>query len=115
MSSETKAAMKEVIKSAFVPKLRFPEYRGAAAWKSKRLGDLFSNRQETGLTGLPLLSLMDKEGIVPQEESNRKNNSNSDKSKYLRVVPGDIAYRAPRKISALQCFCGHEKAVNRAA
>jgi len=24
-------------------------------------------------------------------------------------------FRAPRKISALQCFCGHEKAVNRAA
>ena len=29
--------------------------------------------------------------------------------------PGSIPIRAPRKISALQCFCGHEKAVNRAA
>jgi type I restriction enzyme, S subunit len=39
---------------------------------------------------------MDKEGIVPQENSKRKDNSNSDKSKYLRVVPGDIAYNTMR-------------------
>ena len=39
---------------------------------------------------------MDKEGIVPQDETNRKNNSSSDKSKYLRVVPGDIAYNTMR-------------------
>jgi type I restriction enzyme S subunit len=112
MSSETKAAMKEVIKPAFVPKLRFPEFRGAAAWKSKRLGDLFSNRQETGLTGLPLLSLMDKEGIVPQEESNRKNNSNSDKSKYLRVVPGDIAYNTMRMWEGRSALVGMEGLVS---
>jgi hypothetical protein len=28
---------------------------------------------------------------------------------------GGIVFRAPRKISAFQCFCGHEKAANRAA
>jgi type I restriction enzyme S subunit len=98
--------------SALVPKLRFPEFRGAAAWESKRLGDLFSNRQETGLTSLQLLSLMDKEGIVPQEESNRKNNSNSDKSKYLRVVPGDIAYNTMRMWEGRSALVGMEGLVS---
>lgn len=113
MSSETEATtMKQEETTALVPKLRFPEFRGAAAWKSKRLGDLFSNRQETGLTGLPLLSLMDKEGIVPQEESNRKNNSNSDKSKYLRVVPGDIAYNTMRMWEGRSALVGMEGLVS---
>jgi len=39
---------------------------------------------------------MDKEGIIPQEESNRKNNASGDLSKYLRVAPGDIAYNTMR-------------------
>ncbi|MCF7818469.1 MAG: restriction endonuclease subunit S [Kiritimatiellales bacterium] len=95
-----------------MPKLRFPEFRGAEGWKSKRLGDLFSDRQEAGLTGLPLLSLMDKEGIVPQEDSNRKNNSNSDKSKYLRVVPGDIAYNTMRMWEGRSAFVGLEGLVS---
>ncbi|MBF0244824.1 MAG: restriction endonuclease subunit S, partial [Planctomycetes bacterium] len=96
----------------FVPKLRFPEFREAGEWKSKRLGDLFSDRQESGLTGLPLLSLMDKEGIVPQEDSNRKNNSNSDKSKYLRVVPGDIAYNTMRMWEGRSALVGLEGLVS---
>jgi type I restriction enzyme S subunit len=109
--AETDIPRKE-LGSALVPNLRFPEFRGAAAWKSKRLGDLFSDRQETGLTGLPLLSLMDKEGIVPQEQSNRKNNSNSDKSKYLRVVPGDIAYNTMRMWEGRSALVGLEGLVS---
>lgn len=113
MSSKTKTtATKEEPTPALVPKLRFPEFRGTAAWKIKRLGDLFSDRQESGLTGLPLLSLMDKEGIVPQEDSNRKNNSNSDKSKYLRVVPGDIAYNTMRMWEGRSAHVGLEGLVS---
>jgi type I restriction enzyme S subunit len=97
---------------ALVPKLRFPEFRGAEGWKSKQLGELFSDRQEAGLSGLPLLSLMDKDGIVPQEDSNRKNNSNSDKSKYLRVVPGDIAYNTMRMWEGRSALVGLEGLVS---
>lgn len=79
-----------------MPRLRFPGFRQAGGWTAAKLGELFTDRQETGATDLPLLSLMDKEGIVPQEETNRKDNSNADKSKYLRVVPGDIAYNTMR-------------------
>ena len=113
MSSKTKTtATQEEARLARVPKLRFPEFRGAEGWKSKRLGDLFSDRQESGLTGLPLLSLMDKEGIVPQEDTNRKNNSNSDKSKYLRVVPGDIAYNTMRMWEGRSALVGLEGLVS---
>lgn len=105
-------ATKEEARPALVPKLRFPEFRGKEGWKSKRLGELFSDRQESGLSGLPLLSLMDKEGIVPQEDSNRKNNSNSDKSKYLRVVPGDIAYNTMRMWEGRSALVGLEGLVS---
>ncbi|MBW8781548.1 MAG: restriction endonuclease subunit S [Verrucomicrobia bacterium] len=97
---------------ALVPTLRFPAFRQADVWKSKRLGELFSDRQESGMSGLPLLSLMDKEGIVPQEDSNRKNNSNSDKSKYLRVVPGDIAYNTMRMWEGRSALVGLEGLVS---
>jgi type I restriction enzyme S subunit len=99
-------------KPALTPKLRFPEFRDTAGWKSKRLGELFSDRQESGLSGLPLLSLMDKEGIVPQENTNRKNNSNTDKSKYLRVVPGDIAYNTMRMWEGRSAYVGLEGLVS---
>jgi type I restriction enzyme S subunit len=105
-------AMKDHDTTGLVPKLRFPEFRGAEGWTNKQLGELFSDRQEAGHSGLPLLSLMDKEGIVPQEDSNRKNNSNSDKSKYLRVVPGDIAYNTMRMCEGRSALVGLEGLVS---
>lgn len=98
MSSKSKAiGMKEEeARPALVPKLRFPEFRGEPAWTQKRLGSLFSQRDEAGHTKLRLLSLTDKEGVIPQEDSNRKSNANGDLSKYLRVAPGDIAYNTMR-------------------
>ena len=113
MTSKTKtSAKKEEATHTLVPRLRFPEFQKSEGWKSKKLGDLFSDRQESGRTGLPLLSLMDKEGIVPQEDSNRKNNSNSDKSKYLRVVPGDIAYNTMRMWEGRSALVGLEGLVS---
>lgn len=90
MSSKTKTT------PALLPKLRFPEFRDMKGWEPTLLGNLFSQREETGNTALRLLSLMDKEGIVPQEDTNRKNNASGDLSKYLRVAPGDIAYNTMR-------------------
>lgn len=97
MSSKNKTTdTKEAAKPGLVPKLRFPEFREAGRWQLKLLGSLFSQREEIGYTNLRLLSLMDKEGIIPQEESNRKNNASGDLSKYLRVASGDIAYNTMR-------------------
>ncbi|MEO1007513.1 MAG: restriction endonuclease subunit S [Planctomycetota bacterium] len=78
------------------PQLRFPEFRDDPPWDSRHLGRLFLERTDTGGDGLPLLSLTDAEGLIRQEDSGRRDNSNADKSRYARVCPGDIAYNTMR-------------------
>jgi type I restriction enzyme S subunit len=112
MHMSNKAGVKKNSQSTILPRLRFPEYSDAPGWELKQLGELFSERVESGRPGLPLLSLMDKEGVVPQESTNRKNNSNSDKSKYLRVVPGDIVYNTMRMWEGRSAFVGIEGLVS---
>lgn len=64
-------------------------------WKQVKLGDLFSERNETKYDDLPLLSI-GQEGVYPQTDSNKRDISNGDKSKYKRIVPGDIGYNTMR-------------------
>jgi len=75
------------------PRLRFPGFTGE--WSEKKLGDSFEERTEKNRGDLPLLSLGEN-GLVLQSETDRKDNSNADKSKYLRVAIGDIAYNTMR-------------------
>lgn len=75
------------------PKLRFPGFEGD--WVERALGDSFKERNEKNRSDLPLLSL-GEEGLKLQSETDRKDNSNADKSKYLRVSIGDIAYNTMR-------------------
>ncbi len=42
------------------------------------------------------MSLTDEHGIIPQVNSNKKDTSNSDKTKYLRICIGDIVYNTMR-------------------
>ena len=77
-------------------RLRFPTYKNTNEWEIKKLGDCFTERIERNWCDLPLLSLTESDGIILQEETNRKNNSNADKSKYLHVCIGDIAYNTMR-------------------
>lgn len=76
------------------PKFRFPGFEDE--WKVVKLGDIFTERVEKGCCDLPLLSLTEADGIIPQEDTNRINNSNADKSKYLRICIGDIVYNTMR-------------------
>ena len=84
-----------------VPKLRFPEFTGE--WEEKKIGDCFEERTEKNRGELPLLSL-GEEGLTLQSETLRKDNSNTDKSKYLRVAIGDIAYNTMRMWQG-RCVC----------
>ena len=77
-------------------RLRFPGFKNTKGWEIKKLGECFTERIDRNHTDLPLLSLTESDGIVLQEDTNRKNNSNADKSKYLRVRIGDIAYNTMR-------------------
>ena len=64
-------------------------------WKEYHLGDFFEERNETNYYDLPLLSI-GQLGVYPQTESDKKDNSNEDKSKYRRICPGDIGYNTMR-------------------
>lgn len=100
--------MNNETKKTAVPELRFPEFQRTGEWRIERLEKFFSERQESGYPNLPLLSLTDKEGIIPQEESNRKNTSSADKGKYLRVCVGDIAYNTMRMWEGRSAFVNIE-------
>lgn len=64
-------------------------------WLEVKLGGIFTERKERGFENLELLSIGAK-GVYPQSKSNKKDNSNSDKSKYKRICPGDIGYNTMR-------------------
>lgn len=93
--------MSKASTNEFVPEIRFPEFRGH--WIQKTLGESFEERSEKNKSDLPLLSLGEN-GLVYQSETARKDNSNADKSKYLRVAVGDIAYNTMRMWQG-RCVC----------
>lgn len=68
----------------------------SSEWKTILFGEAFRERVETGFIALPLLSITSEDGVVDREETGRKDTSNSDKSKYLRICPGDIGYNTMR-------------------
>ena len=79
------------------------------SWTSYRLGELFDNRRETNNIDLPLVSITREKGVILHSETNRKDNSSEDKSKYLRIRPTDIGYNTMRMwqgVSALSSIDG---------
>lgn len=81
---------------------RITDFNGP--WQVRYLGDLFSERVETGFISLPLLSITREAGVIPREDVSEKDVSSGDKSNYRRICPGDIGYNTMRMwqgISAL--------------
>lgn len=78
-------------------------------WHACRLGDLFTERVEAARDDLPLLSITRDEGVILRSDVGRKDTSNDDKSKYLRICEGDIGYNTMRMwqgVSALSSLEG---------
>lgn len=65
-------------------------------WKEVRLGELFIERNEINRVNLPLLSITADRGVIFQAESDKRDISNDDKSKYKRICPNDIGYNTMR-------------------
>jgi len=65
-------------------------------WEITKFGNLFSNRKEKGRQNLPLLSVSGSLGVIDRDQLEKRDTSNSDKRKYLRVVDGDIVYNTMR-------------------
>ena len=65
-------------------------------WKEVRLGEVFDERNENNRDDLPLLSITGDKGVIYQSESDKRDISNEDKSKYKRICPNDIGYNTMR-------------------
>ena len=93
---ETKLRLKQALmQKLFSGKKRFKEFK-EQDWRIVSLGNIFKERRETNNTGLPLLSITADRGVICREELNKKDTSNTDKSKYKRIAPGDIGYNTMR-------------------
>lgn len=92
-------------------KVRFAELSNRK-WREVKLGKLFIERREPGFLDLPLLSITANEGIVYRDTLERKDNSNADKSKYLRICVGDIGYNTMRMWQGVSALSGHEGIVS---
>lgn len=81
----------------------------SSPWKTMRLGEIFINRIESNRAELPLLAITGDRGVIPRNEVERKDSSNADKSRYLRICPRDIGYNTMRMwqgVSALSSLEG---------
>ena len=86
---------KALMQQLLTGRVRFPEFAGEE-WREVRLGQALKERKERGYDDLPLLSVTADQGIIYRDELERRDTSNADKSKYLRVREGDIAYNTMR-------------------
>lgn len=85
---------KGLMQQLLTGKKRLPGFNGK--WEKEKLGKLFDERNETKMPSLPLLSITADKGVISQTESEKKDTSNEDKSKYKRICPGDIGYNTMR-------------------
>jgi type I restriction enzyme S subunit len=71
-----------------------------AHWEVLRIGACFSEANETGDDSLPILSVSIHDGVsdreLVEEELDRKVARSDDKSKYKKVLPGDLVYNMMR-------------------
>lgn len=83
-------------------------------WKEVRLGELFDERNETNCDNLPLLSITGDKGVIYQSESDKRDISNEDKSKYKHICPNDIGYNTMRMWQGRSALSGLEGIVSHA-
>ena len=87
-----------VMQKIFNREMRFKADDGSdfPGWEEKRLGEVFVERSERSTDNLDLLSVTIANGVIRQNESDKRNVSSVDKSNYKRVYVGDLAYNSMR-------------------
>jgi type I restriction enzyme S subunit len=94
MSSKTKTtATKEEATPALVPKLRFPEFRGAGSWTTEALGSVakISTAKVGDKTCIPM-SITSGVGLVSQMDKFGRIIAGSSYANYLQLKKNDFAY-----------------------
>jgi type I restriction enzyme S subunit len=79
-------------KGETMPNFRFPEFKGKAAWKTRKLADLLHEHgnKSTGIE--EVFSVSVHKGLVNQVEHLGRSFSASSTDHYNRVLPGDMVY-----------------------
>lgn len=93
--------MSEDTKKTRTPKLRFPEFREAGEWVHQTLGDLTYKSDKKNKDGkkLPIYSINNKEGFLPQSdqfEGIDSNNRGYDTTLYKVIEKNTFAYNPAR-------------------
>ena len=88
-------------------KKRFPEF--GDKWEEVHLGDVFKERND-----LKLLAITSSNGVVNRDTLEKRDTSNKDKSKYKRIVVGDIGYNTMRLWQGVAALSGIEGIVSSA-
>ncbi len=94
MSSKNKiATSKAEAKPALVPKLRFPEFRGAGEWTIVNLGAVATIRTEKAGNNICVpMSITSGVGLVSQEEKFGRVIAGDSYKNYLLLKPNEFAY-----------------------
>lgn len=96
---------KKILKKGLIHKLLSGSKEG---WREYKLGQVFRERKEINRGDLPLLSVTGEQGVILHADSGRKDSSTEDKSKYKRIVPGDIGYNTMRMWQGVSAISRHE-------
>ena len=92
--SNSQRQKKALMASLLTGKKRLPTFD--KQWIEFTFERIFKERSETGYLNLPLLSITAEGGVINRKDVGRKDTSNADKSKYLRICKGDIGYNTMR-------------------
>jgi type I restriction enzyme, S subunit len=80
-------------RARWVPKLRFPEFRGAGDWTTETLGSFASiSTEKAGGAACVPMSITSGVGLVSQEEKFGRVIAGDSYKKYLLLRPNDFAY-----------------------
>jgi type I restriction enzyme S subunit len=78
----------------------------------QKLGDLFRNRRERGLPGLPVVSVTLNDGLVGRDTLDRKTDTNLAPEEHLLIKAGDIAYNMMRMWQGASGLAQHDGIVS---
>ena len=95
----------------FVIKQMFSRKKHCITWEQRKLGECFSERNESMPDG-ELISVTINDGIRKFSELGRHDNSNENKSKYKKVCIGDIAYNSMRMWQGASGYSPYEGIVS---
>ena len=91
---EKQKQKKGLMERILTGKVRLNEFNNS--WQKIKLGSVMKERKEVGYNNLELLAITSANGVVRRTEVDIKDNSSEDKSKYKRILPGDIGYNTMR-------------------